>query len=253
MADKMVFEIGDRIELSHIRSAMGRVLSTNKYGSQLLDYNATGTVTISMPIFENKVIPLEVDDEYQLCFFTNAGMYQCNAKVIKRYAIKNKMYVVDMFIYTPLKKFQRRKFYRLECMFPIKYRILSEVERILIERLMENKFRSEEDKKACEETLEQMPKVWNEATVSDLSGGGIRFHSKTEVVPDTMIEVMLPLSLESGIMPAKFVMKVISCIHSAGSRIAYEIRGEFENVKDSDRDIVIKYVFQEQRRRMRKE
>ena len=64
---------------------------------------------------------------------------------------------------------------------------------------------------------------------------------------------MLPLSLQSGIVPLTFLMQVIACVHYEGSRSAYEIRGEFKNVKDAEREIVIKYVFEEQRRRMRKE
>ena len=225
---KITFEIGDRIEMTHIKSAMGRKLSERKYGSQVLDYDGIRTAKIAMPIFENRVVPLEVGDNYNLCFFTNSGLYQCVGKIQKRYA-ENKMYVMDVFFLTELKKFQRRKFYRLDCMFPIKYRPVPE---------------GEED---------DTPKDWEEGTISDLSGGGMRFHGKQELERGSLIEVMLPLSLQSGIVPLTFLMKIIACVHYEGSRIAYEIRGEFQNVKDTEREVVIKYVFEEQRRRMRKE
>ena len=80
----------------------------------------------------------------------------------------------------------------------------------------------------------------------------MRFHGKQELEKDSLIEVMIPLSLQSGIVPLSFLMRVIACVHYEGSRIAYEIRGEFQNVKDAERESVIKYVFEEQRRRMRK-
>lgn len=249
---RITFEIGDRIELTHIKSSTGRKLSDRKYGSQLLDFDGVRTAKISMPIYENKVVPLEVNDVYQMCFFTNSGLYQCNAKIRKRY-MENKMYVMDVLFLTELTKYQRRKFYRLDCMFPIKYRLISDVESTLRERLFANQFENEEERKCYELTLEEIPKDWQEGTISDLSGGGMRFHGKSELEKGELIEVMLPLSLQSGIVPLTFMMQVIACLHYEGSRIAYEVRGEFQNVKDTEREIVIKYVFEEQRRRMRKE
>ena len=111
---KVTFAIGDRIELMHIKSAIGRKVSDKKYGSQLLDFDGDRTAKIAMPISEGKVIPLEIDDDYNLCFFTNSGLYQCTARIKKRYT-ENRMYVMDVIFLTPLKKFQMRKFYRLDC------------------------------------------------------------------------------------------------------------------------------------------
>lgn len=65
---KVTFAIGDRIELMHIKSAIGRKVSDKKYGSQLLDFDGDRTAKIAMPISEGKVIPLEIDDDYNLCF-----------------------------------------------------------------------------------------------------------------------------------------------------------------------------------------
>ena len=198
---KAAFAIGDRIELMHIKSAIGRKVSDKKYGSQVLDFDGDRTAKIAMPIREGKVIPLEIDDDYNLCFFTNSGLYQCTAQIKKRYT-ENRMYVMDVIFLTPLKKFQRRKFYRLDCLFPIRYRIVPK-----------EQFEKKED----------------------------------------FVEIVLPLSLQSGIVPLSLYMKVVSCVHFEGSRVAYETRGEFLNINEKERETVIKYVFEEQRRRMRKE
>ena len=74
---KVAFKIGDRIELTHSKSATGQKLSERKFGSQLLDFDGVRTAKIAMPILESRVIPLEVGDDYELCFFTNSGLYQC--------------------------------------------------------------------------------------------------------------------------------------------------------------------------------
>lgn len=235
---KVAFAIGDRIELIHIKSAIGRKVSDKKYGSQVLDFDGDRTAKIAMPISEGKVIPLEIDDDYNLCFFTNSGLYQCTAQIKKRYT-ENRMYVMDVIFLTPLKKFQRRKFYRLDCLFPIRYRIVPKEQ-------FEKKNEAEQDNEN-EEIL------WEEGTISDLSGGGIRFHGNVECKKEDLVEIVLPLSLQSGIVPLSLYMKVVSCVHFEGSRVAYEIRGEFLNINEKERETVIKYVFEEQRRRLRKE
>ena len=235
---KVTFAIGDRIELMHIKSAIGRKVSDKKYGSQLLDFDGDRTAKIAMPISEGKVIPLEIDDDYNLCFFTNSGLYQCTAQIKKRYT-ENRMYVMDVIFLTPLNKFQRRKFYRLDCLFPIRYRIVPKEQ-------FEKKNEAEQDNEKDEI-------LWEEGTISDLSGGGIRFHGNVECKKGDFVEIVLPLSLQSGIIPLSLYMKVVSCVHFEGSRVAYETRGEFLNINEKERETVIKYVFEEQRRRMRKE
>lgn len=235
---KVAFAIGDRIELIHIKSAIGRKVSDKKYGSQVLDFDGDRTAQIAMPISEGKVIPLEIDDDYNLCFFTNSGLYQCTAQIKKRYT-ENRMYVMDVIFLTPLKKFQRRKFYRLDCLFPIRYRIVPKEQ-------FEKKNEAEQDNEKDEI-------LWEEGTISDLSGGGIRFHGNVECKKGDFVEIVLPLSLQSGIIPLSLYMNVVSCVHFEGSRVAYETRGEFLNINEKERETVIKYVFEEQRRRMRKE
>lgn len=235
---KVAFAIGDRIELIHIKSAIGRKVSDKKYGSQVLDFDGDRTAKIAMPISEGKVIPLEIDDDYNLCFFTNSGLYQCTAQIKKRYT-ENRMYVMDVIFLTPLKKFQRRKFYRLDCLFPIRYRIVPKEQ-------FEKKNEAEQDNEKDEI-------LWEEGTISDLSGGGIRFHGNVECKKEDLVEIVLPLSLQSGIVPLSLYMKVVSCVHFEGSRVAYETRGEFLDINEKERETVIKYVFEEQRRRMRKE
>lgn len=249
---KITFDIGDRIELTHVKSAMGRKLSDRKFGSQLLDFDKIRTAKISMPVYENRVVPLDVGDIYDLCFFTNSGLYQCRARVQKRYT-ENKLHVLDVLFISELKKNQRRRFYRLDCMFPFKYRTVSDVEINIRERLKTDRWESEVEKQRFQLTLDEIPKEWKEGTISDLSGGGMRFHTEDEMERDEIIEVMLPLSFQRGIVPLTFLMKVIACVHYEGSRVAYEIRGEFQEVKDVEREVVIKYVFEEQRRRLRKE
>lgn len=250
--DYSYLEIGDRIELTQLSSSGFRKVSDKKYGSKLLDFDGIRTAKLSMPIYEGRLIPLEPDDEYNLCFFTKSGLYQCRARIRRRY-VEDAIHVMDVHLIGELRKYQRRKFYRLDCMFPIKFRLLSNTEVILRKQLEVDNFETEEDKAICMGAIEKLPKQWEDGTVSDISGGGIRFYSAKQMERDTKVEVMVPLSFSSGIVPIQFIMKVITCSYSEKSRVMFEIRGEFENVQDTERETVIRYVFEEQRRRMRRE
>ena len=70
---KNIISIGDRIELVQIRSALRAKVSDSRYTSQLLDYDGIRTIKISMPIYEGKMVPLEVNDVYELCFLLPRG------------------------------------------------------------------------------------------------------------------------------------------------------------------------------------
>lgn len=249
---KMPATIGDRIELTHEASATRRALSEHKYSSQLLDFDEINLAKLSMPIYENRLIPLEVGDEYQLCFFTQAGLYQCRGRVENRYK-ENNMHVMDVRFLTEIKKFQRRNYYRLDCDLDIKYRMLEPEEQKVLQQLADRWPDSEEIKEGIVEPLDPMEFEWNDGMVSDLSGGGVRFRCKDEFEPDTIIEIIVHLSFKNSNMPIHFLLKVISCQPSEMDRRTYEVRGTFEYLNEREREIIVQYVFEEQRKRLRKE
>lgn len=230
---KNPFQIGDRLELTHIASAMRRTLSENKYTSQVLDFDEIRTIKIAMPIYEGKMIPLTIGDDYQLIFFTKAGLYQGKARVMKRYTEKN-MRGLELVFQSELVKYQRRKYYRLDCMMSFRYKALEE------------ELQEEEAKKESED-------AWKEGTITDISGGGLRFQCVEEIAPDSYLDVKFPLSLTKGVVPIQFSMRVIACKKVLNHARLYEVRGEFDGVSDTEREMVIQFVFEEQRRRMRKE
>lgn len=246
------FKIGDRIELTHTVSALNRALSKNVYSSQLLDFDDVRTAKLSMPIHEGKIIPLETGDEYQLCFYTQSGLYRCRGRVEKRYN-ENNMYVMDVLLLSELRKFQRRQYYRLDCVVELKYRILSEEEIRLRKILHERRVDSPEQEQQFYELLDRIVKDWEDGTAADLSGGGVRFHCNRELPLGTVLEVSVPLDFQNGIVPVNFTARVLSCQNLENMHTFFEIRGEFVGITDTEREIIIQYVFEEQRRRMRKE
>lgn len=244
--------IGDRIELTHTASATNRALSENRYTSQLLDYEEGKMAKISVPIYENRIVPLETGDEYQLCFFTKAGLYQCRGRIDKRYREKT-MHVMDVRFRSKLQKFQRRMFYRLDCVMNMKYRMLEEKELDQLQRYSGDWMEGIDEDEQYIQPFEQMEFAWNDGTVADLSGGGVRFRSKEEIQPESIIQIIVHLSFKNRNMPIRFFVRVLACEYKQADKGFYEIRGQFQYLDEKERELVVQYVFEEQRRRLRKE
>ncbi len=246
-----VFEIGDKIELTPVKSAFSYDKNEKKYASQMLDYDDVRTAKIAAPVQDGRLVPLREGEDIELCFFTKAGLYQCRGR-IKRRVSDNRVPALEVLFVSELQKFQRRKFYRLECTFEINYRRLSREELELREDMAQAKERGNETiVAACKKELEELPENWQVATITNLSGGGVRFHLREKLDSGEAIEVSIPLSMQNGVTPMKFMAHVVDCDSSDDTREkSTDARCEFDGVTNREREMIVKYVFEEQRRRM---
>lgn len=248
---KVLIRVGDKIEMTHVKSATRRKLSENVFASMLLDYNGVRTAKISMPIYEGRVIPLEIGDEYSLCFFSSSGLYRCRARIKSRLREGNIFVLMMEFLSMP-KKFQRRQFFRLDCLLSIHYRQISDEEKVLHDYIETSKL-EENELEACEKKLEELSSAWEDAVLTDISGGGVRLQCQEKVEPGTYIQVNIPLDMPTGVCPFSCMAKVVHVIDLKGSEHPVELRCEFDNIGREQREFVVKYVFEEQKRRLRKD
>ena len=248
---EQVFQIGDKIEITPIKSAFSYDKSEKKYSSQMLDFDGVRTAKIAAPLQDGRLVPVRVDEDIDVCFFSKAGLYQCRARVKKRIS-DNRVSALEILLVSDPKKFQRRKFYRLECTFEIRYRRFSKEELKLREEIEHAKALGDEARiPALKKEMEELPENWQTATITNLSGGGVRFHLAEKLDEKEPIEVVIPLSLQNGVHPMKIMAHVIDCDYSDDSRAkATDARLEFDGVTNREREMIVKYVFEEQRRRM---
>lgn len=248
---KLAINIGDKIEMTHARSSVRGKLSENTYVSNLLDYDGWRTAKISAPIFEGKVIPVQVGDEYDLCFFSTSGLYQSRVKIQERYRDK-KMFVLGVEMLTRPTKYQRRQFFRLDCVLKMRYRLVSQEEKTLRDFIAASNFDDPELLERYMKKLEEFLGDWEEATLTDISGGGVRFQCDDKMSPDQLVEISIPLAFEDETVSFHCLTKVVAVADIAlkGSR-QIELRCEFFEIDKEKQDTVVKYVFEEQRRRMR--
>ena len=114
---------GDKLEL---KSTVSVVLpdgteGVKTYRTSVYDILDDGRLELVMPMEKSKLVLLPVDGEYDVCFFAHGGMYRADVRIIGRRKI-NGIYVLVVEMISNLHKFQRREYYRFNCVVDMKAR-----------------------------------------------------------------------------------------------------------------------------------
>ena len=109
-------EAGEKVELQIVSKDAGDNPDVERrvYTSQVYEVLSEDRLEITMPMEKTKLILLPVDSEYDVYFYTEAGLLQCFARIIDRYK-SNNVYILVLELISNLRKYQRREFYRFAC------------------------------------------------------------------------------------------------------------------------------------------
>lgn len=225
--------IGNKIELTKSISAASieEIQEKRVFMSQLLDIMEDEKMKISMPMEQGKIIPIPVNARMDACFYTPKGLYQCKIVITDRYK-EGQIFILVVEMASPLKKYQRRQYFRLGCIIDIKYRTISKQE------LEEYTHRNDLIKERC----------FMEGTALDISGGGIRFVSERKLEKDQEILISLDISYGKQSKSYGLLGRVIMSYEAKSKVGLYEHRIEFINMQGGVRESLIKYIFEEERR-----
>lgn len=234
-------EIGDKIELQPLeRRIMGNVGGDGQkvYYSTLHDILSEDKLEITMPIEKAKLILLPVDSEYDLVFYANGGLYQCFVRVVDRYK-SNNVYILSVELISNLRKYQRREYYRLNCALEMCVRTLTEVE-----------IRRAEARDAYE--FNQSLPV-KKSVIADISGGGLRFLSSLQYEAGSLLYCSFELIKDNQSKKYEVVGKVLAMQELETRPGTYEHRVQYQNIDEGIREEIIKYIFEEERKSLKKE
>lgn len=233
---------GDRVEikalnpntvLAHIASSADEYYDVKKtYRTRIYDILSEDVVSIEMPTEKTKLILLPVGEDFDLCFYTARGLYQCYARVRDRYKTSN-VYILEMALTTNLRKFQRREYYRFNCVLDMKARNLSE----------------DEERQITEHEVEfiDTDMLLDEGVIVDISGGGARFISNTKYEVGSLILFNFTLEIDGNRRPYSLIGRIITSDRPA-EREGFENRIKFVGINSKDRESIIKYIFEEERK-----
>jgi len=246
-----VIQVGSRIEIRQVVK-QNEAEPAEYYVSQFFKWADNNVATIAVPIYKGHLVPLRLNAEYELEFITKNGLYRCRGKIIKRSKTSNNIDVADVKFVSALEKFQRRQYYRLNCIMPISYAILSEEQLELYKE--KKKCLSSEQKLAIEKKLEKQSIVFEKATVLDLSGGGLRFNSPVQLEIGTVLLLQFPFP-EAVRKKIPFLLgKIISSRNiPTKEQVIFDNRVEFIEITSTEQEQIITYIFKEERNKRRKE
>lgn len=223
-----VLSIGDKVDIRSMKADLDED-RRNTYLSQIVDIVNSTQVKITMPTLGTKIVPLETGRRFECIFYTQKGLYKGEFVVEERFKEGN-LPVLLLEIRTPMKKVQRREYYRYDCTLPLKYRFANRNEKIPREKISE---------------LE-----WKDGVILDLSGGGMRFVVTESIPKDSFLQFNLVLEIREQYKAFYIYGEVISCKTKTNNVRLHECRVQFIRMSEPERDQIIAYIFTEERKRL---
>ena len=228
---------GDKIDINFLHQNNGKT-----YKSGVFDYISDNEIELTMPTDAGKMVMFNIGFECQFYFYTEKGLFTCEAVITNRYKRDN-FYLLSAKIKTGLKKFQRREFFRFDSIIDFSYYPISnevakmETTEDLFEEIVNPEYI---DKKKM-------------ARTKDLSGGGMKFNTMEELEVGSKILVVIRLSNDRVDQLFYLVTEVIACDPVEKMQGLWVARGKFDFKNIKDRDLIIRYVFEEDRMKRKKE
>ena len=247
-----VIQIGNKIEMRPTSKSMTTEETERTYVSQFLQWEDGNIAVIAVPTYKGHLVPLRLEAVYDLDFFTRNGLYRCKGKIIKRTKTSNNIAVAEVQFVSALEKFQRRQYYRMDCMMNMTYAVLSEEQ---YELFKEKKLcLSQEQKQIVDKKLESQKLTYEKTMVLDLSGGGMRFNSSVQQIPGTvmMLQISFPEVVRKKV---PFLLGRIVSSRKIANKTpeAFYTRIEFTNITSAEQEQIITFIFREERDKRKRE
>ncbi|MBO5246262.1 MAG: flagellar brake protein [Eubacterium sp.] len=240
-----LLQIGNKIDICTLDKREIRRAENGKVPilvSQLENVGEDGVLTIQMPSYKGKIILLTLGVRYELIFYTRRGLYRAVCQVTDRYK-EGSLFMVKVELKSGLTKFQRREYFRLECILGMDAYSLTHDEALTLNgKHLAERIRDPE-----------VIMTLDKAVIVDISGGGIRFISEKKYEEGDCLAVRTELKNETIDQQLLVVVSVVSCRKAAPNLERYETRAEFLHLGSKLRETIIKYIFDEDRKIRKKD
>ena len=156
------------------------------------------------------------------------------------------MYFLAIELINNLEKIQRRQFFRLPCtidmdFYEVRYDDKAESELEFCKKMYKNHAINSKNMNTVK------------SVILDISGGGIRFSLSTPLEEGTYFMAQFSLALEECTQQFNIVCKVINCTQSLDNADRYFARSKFIFDRMTEREKIVRFVFEEERRIRRRE
>ncbi|MFI3200163.1 MAG: flagellar brake domain-containing protein [Eubacteriales bacterium] len=227
-------KIGDRIEIRPIDYMITHNRSV--YLSQIAEIHSETRIEITMPTVKARMVLLQVGHEYETIYITSKGLFHVKIKVKER-CRENNIYTAVIDFTTELQRHQRREYFRYICNL--------DVSTIEISKEDSRKFEVIPEMTSFEITP-------TKGVMLDIGGGGVRFVIPNSLQRDGMALMHFKLRIEDELHEFTILGSVVKITEMPIKPKLYEHRVRFEWIEDTTREMIIKYVFEEEHKLLKK-
>lgn len=244
--------IGDKVDIirqAYVRKDTGEA---DTLSSKVIDIIDGVTFKLTMPMNKTITIPLEIGEESYMYFYTTYGILAARAVVSERF-FEGSLAVMVIKLVTELEKTQRRQFYRLQCSIEARTHILTEEEKRGLRDFIGESRLVIENKNRYIDMIAEKSGTWENCIVIDLSGGGVKYLSDKEMPKHELVILSIKLKIGEDTKEYFLLMNIISAFRKTTESAKFEIRTKFVSLRETARDAIVRFVFEEERRNRRKE
>lgn len=228
---------GDKAEMKILeQSVLADEAEVKEYITKVYDVLSDERFELIMPMEGTKLILLPIGAEYNVCFYTGSGLYQCDIRIADRYKDGNSFLLLCEPI-SNLRKYQRREYYRFSCLINMRSRELTEDEVTHLGRVRQD----------FEMGLPMLDSV-----IVDISGGGIRFVTRGKYEKGALLYVVYSLKINGKEKVYDIAGKILSVKPVANRPGEFEHRLQYLNMDYTEREEIIRYIFEEERKNRQK-
>lgn len=212
------------------------------YISSVFGVTKKGEIIFHIPTRKGHTVTIPMNVPFNAVFNTKKGMFQLTGEITKRGRLEN----FPVYVFEPstgMKKVQRRDYYRFQCLIPIQVLPIPEDVAILPNMIL------------VEDDLEKYGNSYGRpvsGNIMDISGGGAKFYADSDVVTDRYMYVSFRLVSQTVNETINVIARRVRSEYKEGRRV-FEHRIEFLFKEPEDRETIIKYIFDEERRLRKKD
>ena len=231
---------GDKLDISLTNAENDAV-----YKSMFSDLISEKMWEITMPVSAGRIVLLQVGEPFSFILYTSDKVLLEGSAIVRKRYKKENLYFLVVELVNELKRIQRRDFFRMPCMINMRYSMLEYDENIYNSEVA---FCDMIYKGTAE--IEKSP--WYDSVILDISGGGIRCSDNKPIELGSFLMVRFMLNVNDTDEVFDILGCVVNCEKSL-DETRYFIRIRFIFEKIADREKIVRYVFEEERRIRRRE
>lgn len=194
--------------------------------SQLEDCMDNKTATIAAPVYCGELYSIHIGSIMDIFFLREDKLYRFKANVTAREKSGN-IAMLRIERLDNIQNIQRRQFFRFDCTIPVNYRVID---------------KSNEPGK--------MTVPYNSSITKDLSGSGLCMLVEEKLDEHAQLDCELYLEPDLRINFTGKIIRISKCDFE--SKYKYEIGLTYKSIDNKDREAIVKYIFNEQRRLRKK-